>query len=115
MAHEHKLEKIKSGSSFDCDSAYLILENVSNRTIVVAGVSLYPKDRAWYCSSNDKVDKFIKDNKLKVVETHQAKPKTRKIKEEKLEESSLTVADTESEASVQLSSSEDDIAPSIEQ
>lgn len=115
MAHEHKVEKIKKGSSFDCDGPYFVLQNVSQRTLFAGGANLFPDDTAWYCGADSRVDKLIKDNKLKIVETHSAKQKPKKQKEEKSEESSPTVAEPSGEASVQLSSSEDDVAPLTEQ
>ena len=115
MTHEHKLQKIKDSSSFDCDGSYVVLENSAGRTIMAGGVNLFPKDRAWYCGSNEQVDKLIQSKALKVVEEHSAKPKPRKAKEEKSEETSSTVADTDSIESVQLGSSAEDIAPQTEQ
>ena len=115
MPHEHKLTKIKKDNSFECDTSFMILINVYSGTILIAGVNLYPGDKAWYCQKNEKVERLIKENKLKIVETHEGKPKIKKIKEEKFEESSVTVAETEAKASVQWDSSEDIIAPLIEQ
>jgi len=115
MAHEHGFQKIKNDLSFDCDGNHVVVENTSGRTLFAGGVNLFPNDKAFYCGQEAKVDRLIKENKLKVVEEHSAKPKTRKPKEEKSEETSVTVADVETEASVQLGSSEDDIAPSTEQ
>jgi hypothetical protein len=115
MAHEHGFQKIKEDLSFDCDGSHVVLENVANRTLFVGGVNLFPGDKGFYCGQDKKIDKFIKENKLKVVEENSAKPKSRKPKEEKSEETSVTVADADAEASVQLGSSEDDIALSTEQ
>ena len=115
MTHEHGFQKIKNDLSFDCDGSHVVLENVSGRTLFAGGVNLFPGDRGFYCGQDKKVDKFIKENKLKVAEEHSAKPKPRKPKEEKSEETYATVADVDAEASVQLGSSEDDIAPSTEQ
>jgi len=115
MTHEHGFKKIKNDLSFDCDGSHVVLENVSGRTLFGGGASLFPGDRGFYCGQDAKIDKFIKENKLKVAEEHSAKPKPRKPKEEKSEETYATVADVDAEASVQLGSSEDDIAPSTEQ
>jgi hypothetical protein len=115
MTHEHGFQKIKNDLSFDCDGINVVLENVSGRTLFAGGASLFPDDRGFYCGQDAKIDKLIKENKLKVVEEHSAKPKPRKPKEEKSEETYATVADVDAEASVQLGSSEDDIAPSTEQ
>lgn len=115
MAHEHGFQKIKKNSLPECDGSHVVLENISGRTLLAGGVSLFPNDKGFYCGQDEKIDKLVKENKLKIVEEHSAKPKPRKAKEEKSEESSPTVADADSEASVQLGSSEDDIALSTEQ
>jgi hypothetical protein len=115
MTHKNGFQKIKNDLSFDCDGIHVVLENVSGRTLFAGGASLFPDDRGFYCGQDAKIDKLIKENKLKVVEEHSAKPKPRKPKEEKSEETYATVADVDAEASVQLGSSEDDIAPSTEQ
>jgi hypothetical protein len=115
MPHEHKLTKIKEGVSFDCDTGFLVLENTSPTTIEVAGVNLYPGNQAWYCGTDEKVEKAIKNNKLTIVENNDGKTKIKKVisvvnKEKLLEETSVTVAETEAKESVQLSSSEETIA-----
>lgn len=115
MAHNHGIKKIKKDSSFDCDAAYVVLQNVSNRTIYAGGSSLFPGDKAWYCGSDEKIEKLVKQNVLKTIEQAASKPKPKKVKEEKSEETSATVADVDSEASVQLGSSEDDVALNTEQ
>lgn len=115
MAHKHGLQKMKNDSSFDCDGSYSVLQNASNRTVSAGGVNLYPGDKAWYCGEDAKVDKLVKGNVLKVVEKGSSKPKYKKSKEDKSEETSATVAYTEGEPSVQLGSSEDDVALTTEQ
>jgi hypothetical protein len=120
MPHEHKLTKIKEGVSFDCDTDFVILENTSPSTIELAGVNLYPGNQAWYCGGDERVEKAIKDSKLTIVENKDGKTKMKKTitvvnKEKLIEETSVTVAETEAKESVQLSSSEETIASLDEQ
>ena len=115
MSHKHGLQKIKKETSFECDGSYSVLKNVSTRTVSAGGTNLYPGDTAWYCGENEKIDKLIKENVLKIVEQVSPKPKYKKLKEDKSEETSSTVAYPEGEASVQLGLSEDDVALTTEQ
>lgn len=115
MAHKHGLQKMKNDFSPECDGAYSIIQNASGTTVSAGGVNLYPGDKAWYCGEDAKVNKLIKSNVLKVVEKGSSKPKYKKSKEDKSEETSATVAYTEGEPSVQLGSSEDDVALTTEQ
>jgi len=120
MPHEHKLTKIKEGVSFECDADFLVLENTSLNTVDVGHVNLYPGNQAWYCGSDERVERAIKDNRLTVVESKEGKTKMKKVitvvnKEKLLEETSVTVAETEAKESVQLSSSEETIASLDEQ
>jgi hypothetical protein len=115
MAHVHGLQKIKKDASFDCSLEHVVLKNVSGRTIFADGVNLFPDDTAWYCGQSDKVDKLIAKKILKTIETNLPKSKAKKQKDEKSEETSATVAEPDGEASVQLGSSEDDVALTTEQ
>jgi len=115
MAHKHGLQKIKTDATFDGDGDYVVLKNVSGRTVFAGGVNLFPEDTAWYCGKDEKVDKLIAKKILRTIEVSIPKPKVKKQKEEKSEETSATVAEPDGEASVQLSSSEDDVALTTEQ
>lgn len=112
MAHTHGITKVADGVEFDCQSDYSVLLNVSGRTLVIGSpaISIFPKEKVYFCGENEKIARFIKDNKLKVSEVFAAKAKSKKVKEEKSEETPTTVAEPESEVSVQLGSSEDGVA-----
>lgn len=115
MAHEHGFQKVKKDTTFDCPFEYVVLKNVSGRTVFAEGVNLFPDDTAWYCGASKKVERLIQQKILKTIETNAPKPKAKKQKDEKSEETSATVAEPDGEASVQLGSSEDDVALTTEQ
>lgn len=115
MAHKHGLQKIKNDTTFSGGDDYVVLKNVSGATVFAGGVNLFPGDTAWYCGKDERVDKLVARKILKTVEVNTPKPKVKKQKEEKLEETSATVAEPDGEASVQLGSFEDDVALTVEQ
>jgi hypothetical protein len=112
MTHTHKIEKVKEGQEFDSNgSGYLVVSNIAGRPIVIGkpAVSLYPGDKAYSCDDNESVLTAVKSGKLKIVESFEAKAKTKKQKQEepKQEETLATVADVEEEVSVQLGLSDE--------
>ena len=116
MTHIHKIEKIKDQTEFESnDVGYIVVSNVAGRTITVGSpsVTLYPGDKAFSCEDNDSVLKAVKNRKLSILESHAAKPKVKKQKqeEEKQLETLATVADIEEEVSVQLGLSDDGALP----
>lgn len=111
MTHAHKIEKIKGQSDFDANGAgYIVVSNVAGRPVSVGSpsVTLYPGDKAFSCNDNDSVLKAVKDKKLSIVETFEAKQKPKKQKQE---ETLATVADLEEEVSVQLGLSDEGEQP----
>lgn len=116
MTHIHKIEKIKGSSEFDSNgSGYVVVSNVAGRPISIGApaVTLYPGDKAFSCDDNDAVLRAVKAKKLAIVETFEAKAKTKKQKpeESKQEETLATVADVEEEVSVQLGLSDEGDSP----
>lgn len=109
MSHIHKIEKNKGQDAFSSDSVAVIeVKNTSQMSISI-GVILYPGDTAFACEDHPKVASAVKKGKLSVVASHQNKAKSKK---QKTEDSITTVAETEPEASVQLTTQEDDAAAS---
>lgn len=117
MAHKHQFAKEKDTSNFDFDSAHVVAINVAGRPISVgdAGLKLYPGEKVLICQDNEIIQKLVSARKIQVLEINSAKPKPKKIKEDKQEETFSTVAELEEETSVQLTSSDSVELPAGEQ
>ena len=110
MSHIHKFEKNKGQSNFDADGlGVLAVKNVSNSTLSFGNppVNLYPGDEGFSCDDNEKVISAAKKGLVKIQKQDVTRQKPKKQKQE---ETSVTVAETEQEPSVQLDSPEQDEA-----